>query len=82
MGFYSAQIMFLGAEFVKVYHEFKNIEVRPKRYAMRVYELERQLIDDNDTDDIITEFEGNYNDDSDNNQAAGKDKTEKNRWYF
>ncbi|MBK6610136.1 MAG: YihY/virulence factor BrkB family protein [Sphingobacteriales bacterium] len=75
--FYSAQIMFLGAEFVKVYHEFKNIEVRPKRYAMRVYELERQLIDDNDTDDIITEFEGNYNDDSDNNQAAGKDKTEK-----
>ena len=44
---------------------------------MRVYELERQLIDDNDTDDIITEFEGNYNDDSDNNQAAGKDKTEK-----
>ncbi|MEO1436403.1 MAG: YihY/virulence factor BrkB family protein [Bacteroidota bacterium] len=34
--FYSAQLVFLGAEFIKVYMDYRNYPVEPRDYAVRV----------------------------------------------
>ena len=37
--YYSAQLVFLGAEFIKSYCEYKEAEIKPKRFAQRLQNL-------------------------------------------
>lgn len=42
--FYSSQLVFLGAEFIKVYMEHKAFEVEPKDYAVKVRESIKKVV--------------------------------------